>query len=31
MNANGRYWENIKDLATAYSIIAVKFALRNMH
>ena len=27
VNANGRYWENIKDLATAYAVIAMKHAL----
>ena len=29
VNPNGRYWENIKDLATAYSVIAIKSALRD--
>jgi len=27
VNADGRYWENIKDLATAYAVTAIKFAL----
>jgi len=29
VNPNGRYWENIKDLATAYSVIAMKFAIKD--
>jgi hypothetical protein len=29
VNANGRYWENIKDLATAYAVIGIKFALKD--
>jgi len=29
LNPNGRYWENIKDLATAYSVIAMKFAIKD--
>lgn len=29
MNENGRYWENIKDLATAYSIISMKYAFQE--
>ncbi|MBN2532196.1 MAG: terpene cyclase/mutase family protein [Spirochaetales bacterium] len=30
VNSDGRYWENIKDLATAYSIIAIKFAINGL-
>jgi len=29
VNPDGRYWENIKDLTTAYSVIAMKFALKD--
>jgi squalene-hopene/tetraprenyl-beta-curcumene cyclase len=29
-NSNGRYWENIKDLATAYSVVAMKFAFKGL-
>lgn len=29
VNPDGRYWENIKDLATAYSVIAMKFAIKD--
>lgn len=29
VNADGRYQENIKDLATAYSVIAMKYALQT--
>lgn len=29
-NESGRYWENIKDLATAYALIAVKFAAKGL-
>lgn len=29
VNSDGRYWENIKDLATAYAVTAIKFALRE--
>ena len=30
LNPNGRYWENIKDLATAYAVISMKFALKGL-
>lgn len=30
VNENARYWQNIKDLVTAYSTIGIKFALRGM-
>jgi len=30
INADGRYWENIKDLATAYSVIGIKIALKDI-
>jgi squalene-hopene/tetraprenyl-beta-curcumene cyclase len=30
VNPDARYWQNIKDLVTAYSIIGMKFALRGM-
>lgn len=30
VNENGRYWENIKDLATAYAVIAIKFAAKGL-
>jgi len=29
VNSDGRYWENIKELATAYAAIAMKFALKD--
>jgi squalene-hopene/tetraprenyl-beta-curcumene cyclase len=29
VNSDGRYWENIKDLTTAYAVTAIKFALRE--
>ena len=29
MNPDGRYWENIKDLTTAYAVIGMKFALKD--
>jgi len=29
VNSDGRYWENIKDLATAYAVTTIKFALRE--
>lgn len=29
VNVNGRYWENIKDLTTAYAVIGMKFALKD--
>ena len=29
VNSDGRYWENIKDLTTAYSVIGIKFALKG--
>jgi squalene-hopene/tetraprenyl-beta-curcumene cyclase len=29
-NSDGRYWENIKDLATAYSLIAIKYAFKGL-
>ena len=29
-NESGRYWENVKDLATAYSLIAIKFAAKGL-
>jgi len=29
VNSDGRYWENIKDLTTAYAVTAVKFALQK--
>ena len=29
VNSDGRYWENIKDLATAYAVIGMKFALKD--
>lgn len=28
-NPSNRYWENMKELATAYSVIAMKYALRH--
>ena len=31
VNPNGRYWENIKDLSTAYSVIAIKYALHEAY
>lgn len=30
VNPDARYWQNIKDLVTAYSIIGMKFALKGM-
>ncbi|MBN2440664.1 MAG: terpene cyclase/mutase family protein [Spirochaetales bacterium] len=30
MNDDGRYWENIKDLATAYSVAALKYAFKGL-
>ncbi|MBN1699685.1 MAG: terpene cyclase/mutase family protein [Spirochaetales bacterium] len=30
VNDNGRYWENIMELATAYSVLAMKFALKGL-
>jgi len=30
MNPDGRYWENIKTLATAYSLIGMKMAIHTM-
>jgi len=29
VNSDGRYWENIKDLATAYAVIGMKFSLKD--
>jgi squalene-hopene/tetraprenyl-beta-curcumene cyclase len=29
-NSDGRYWENMKELATSYSIVAIKFAFRGL-
>lgn len=29
VNHNGRFWENIKDLTTAYAVISMKFALKH--
>ncbi|MCF7956861.1 MAG: terpene cyclase/mutase family protein [Phycisphaerae bacterium] len=31
VNPDGRYQENIKDLATAYSVVAIKYALRDVN
>jgi squalene-hopene/tetraprenyl-beta-curcumene cyclase len=31
VNSDGRYWENMKELATAYSIIALKFAIKGLN
>jgi squalene-hopene/tetraprenyl-beta-curcumene cyclase len=31
VNPDGRYQENIKDLATAYSVIAIKHALHEAY
>jgi len=30
VNDNGRYWENIKDLVTAYAVIAIKFSAKGL-
>jgi len=30
VNQNARFWENIKELLTAYSIVGMKFALRGL-
>ena len=30
VNKNARYWQNIKDLVTAYSTIGIKFALKGI-
>lgn len=30
LNDNGRYWENVKDLTTAYALITMKFALKDI-
>jgi len=27
VNSNGRFWENIKELTTAYAVIGIKFAI----
>ena len=29
-NSDGRYWENMKELATAYSIVAIKLAFSGL-
>lgn len=30
VNKNARFWQNLKDLVTAYSVIGMKFALKGM-
>lgn len=30
VNENARYWQNLKDLVTAYSVIGIKFALKGL-
>ncbi|MDX2111173.1 MAG: hypothetical protein SFY80_13135 [Verrucomicrobiota bacterium] len=30
LNSNGQYWENIKDLSTAYNLIALKYTLQGL-
>lgn len=30
VNSDGRYWENIKDLTTAYAVTAIKLALQDL-